>query len=258
MLHDLDEPFNDLKGLSSFIEEEWLRRSIAQLTDVWHDNRSQAIFAIVLETESNRFNIFADALKEVRRYDVQLSKHVIEMEEFEVTSKLDRQKVLNGNSKALIDEEKYRKSSKRKFEQITERLVHAARTAQQHCEGGFHIDLLQLSAQGQDLLRGKIQDRIELMHLHTTTHGTRRWSGDKHCLGQEASNDENVLNGNRDNESTCSRPRSPQKTHSRSKSPIKKVPPQEGVSSPKQRSFRREKESSKETTNPFTSLLAKV
>ena len=36
-----------------------------------------------------------------------------------------------------------------------------------------------LSSQGQALLRGKgnWQERVELMHLHTTTHGTRRWSG---------------------------------------------------------------------------------
>jgi hypothetical protein len=43
-----------------------------------------------------------------------------------------------------------------------------------------------LSSQGQALLRGKgnWQERVELMHLHTTTHGTRRWSagGDKESL----------------------------------------------------------------------------
>ena len=45
--------------------------------------------------------------------------------------------------------------------------------------GPVAVDFSCLSTQGQALLRGKghWQERVELMHLHTTTHGTRRWSG---------------------------------------------------------------------------------
>jgi hypothetical protein len=32
-----------------------------------------------------------------------------------------------------------------------------------------------LGTQSQSLLKGKNREKIELMHLHTTTHGTRRW-----------------------------------------------------------------------------------
>jgi hypothetical protein len=46
--------------------------------------------------------------------------------------------------------------------------------------GPVNLDYSCLSSQGQALLRGKghWQEKIELMHLHTTTHGTRRWSGE--------------------------------------------------------------------------------
>lgn len=42
------------------------------------------------------------------------------------------------------------------------------------------LDLSQLSPQGQGLLKSKglqeYKEKLELMHLHTTTHGTQRWS----------------------------------------------------------------------------------
>lgn len=48
------------------------------------------------------------------------------------------------------------------------------------------IDLSWLSLQAQALLRGKgavYKEKLELMHLHTTTHGTRRWSDDSDTQG---------------------------------------------------------------------------
>ena len=109
---------------------------------------------------------------------------------------LFRIKLLSGSSKALIEEEKFRKNGKRKYEQITERMIAIFNVLEQlnakdgssspvpgSQSSGFmpHIpvDFSCLSSQGQALLRGKghWQDRVELMHLHTTTHGTRRWSG---------------------------------------------------------------------------------
>jgi hypothetical protein len=296
MLADLDEPMSDLTGLMKFIEEGWLNDVISSLNNMWHENRSQVIFAIVLGAELNRFNIFIDALKDVKRYDIQLSKHVVEMEDFEIASKQDRQKMLTGNSRGLMEEEKFRKNGKRKFEQITERLVQAARSAQTHSDG-MHMDISHLSQQGQDLLRGKIQERIELMHLHTTTHGTKRWSGDKISLMAEndSTNDENVLN-NQDthqrgprsltvsthHKSSSSPPAAAHKVHSRSRSPqprgrntSPKRPNTTGndnkLSSPKEKSSSRNRTGGKKepvlvegfpreaalSSNPFDSLLNK-
>ena len=101
---------------------------------------------------------------------------------------------MSGNSKALIEEEKFRKTGKRKYEQITERMIAVAAILEQLAAandgsssplpggstgGSVPVDFSCLSSQGQALLRGKghWQERVELMHLHTTTHGTRRWSG---------------------------------------------------------------------------------
>jgi hypothetical protein len=52
---------------------------------------------------------------------------------------------------------------------------------------GFHgtfspdMSALGLSKVAKDLLRGKVTERSELMHLHTTTHGTKRqaWEGEE-------------------------------------------------------------------------------
>ena len=45
------------------------------------------------------------------------------MKDFEAASKQDRMKLLSGNSKALVEEEKFRKAGKRKYEQFTERII---------------------------------------------------------------------------------------------------------------------------------------
>lgn len=132
-----------------------------------------------------------------------------------------------GNSKALIEEEKFRKASKRKYEQLSEKIVSsygqlqgllsgqavassvpvpmpvlAPKTQQQqqpqtvvpfastsavahkpHFGDSLCVDVAVdctafLSSQAQSLVRGKAKEKVELMHLHTTTHGTRRWSGE--------------------------------------------------------------------------------
>jgi hypothetical protein len=162
--------------------------------------------------------------------------------------------------------------------------VQAARTAQQHSDG-MHMDISHLSQQGQDLLRGKIQERIELMHLHTTTHGTKRWSGDK--VAFDASmlpNDENVLNNQERGLSKGKlvsvpvQKSSPPQARSRSKSPVPKassptarnrpktadnklLSPRE-KSTPKSRTLKKEmegfpREAPTTSHNPFDSLLNK-
>jgi hypothetical protein len=122
-----------------------------------------------------------------------------------------------GNSKALVEEEKFRKNGKKKYEVLSERLVTLAATlhtgihhphssATSSSRGGTSlispflvtVDAASvfsvLSSQAQSLIRNSsnghnsraVQERLELMHLHTTTHGTRRWSGDKDTLEREA------------------------------------------------------------------------
>jgi len=280
MLNDLDEPISELVGLSKFIEEAWLNDVIASLNNVWQDNRSQVIFAIVLGTELNRFNIFVDSLKDIKKFDTLLTEQVTTMEDFEIISKQNRQKVLSGSSKALMEEEKFRKAGKRKFAQITERLVQAARTAQQHSDG-MHMDISHLSQQGQDLLRGKIQERLELMHLHTTTHGTKRWSGDKMSLNELDTlsvNDENVMNNQERDQPRGKVGGSVSRSRSKSPPPLPKasspvvrnrpktadnklLSPKE-KSTPKSRTLKKElegfpREQGNTSSNPFNSLLNK-
>lgn len=103
-----------------------------------------------------------------------------------------------GPSKQLIEEENFRKNGKQKFTQLSEKLLQTVHLVQNASEG-LAIDYSKLSSQGQDLLKGNFQNRLELMHLHTTTHGTKRWSGDKETLKEGTENNENSntnMNGN--------------------------------------------------------------
>lgn len=115
-----------------------------------------------------------------------------------------------GNSKLLIEEEKFRKNGKRKYEQLSEKLLQAAQMVH-HYGDGFHVDCSKLSLACQDLLKGKFQDRLELMHLHTTTHGLKRWSGDKETF---------LVDQNENSENSVSNAMTPLPRH---KSPVKSV-----------------------------------
>jgi hypothetical protein len=103
------------------------------------------------------------------------------MDDFESQSKQNRQRLLTGNSKALVEEEKFRKTSKRKYETVTEKMSLVISSIQllgveQHING-VTVDVSQLSQhltpQGLDILNGKMQEKIELMHLYTSTHGKK-------------------------------------------------------------------------------------
>lgn len=137
-------------------------------------------------------------------------------------------KLLSGNSKALMEEEKFRKIGKRKYEQITERMIALAAILEQlaavndgssspvpggPATGFVPVDFSCLSSQGQALLRGKghWQERVELMHLHTTTHGTRRWSGG----GDKEADSETSPKGSSDNTFSTAAPAN--SSHSRSR-----------------------------------------
>lgn len=180
---------------------------------------------LVLRAELGRLTQVAESLRELQRVDTQLTKHVTEMEEFEQQSKADRAKVLagasifniyfsnfpnphvpnpsfpppfiatfhiffksTGNSKLLVEEERYRKNGKKKYEALCERLLHtgglllllARPDKAVPGELDVALDFGSLSAQAQGLLKSRglaeHRERLELMHLHTTTHGTQRWS----------------------------------------------------------------------------------
>lgn len=160
---------------------------------------------MVLQIELNRVQYLDSAVKELKRLDSSLTKHIKEMEDFESTSKQNRNKVLSGkwhgaknfmihalpffmvnlgSSKALIEEEKFRKTGKRKYEHIVEKLTVAFYQAQYYM-ASTKSDLLSSPVLGLSHTaiaaikgKGKSTERTELMHLHTTTHGTKRWSGD--------------------------------------------------------------------------------
>lgn len=78
---------------------------------------------------------------------------------------------------------------------MSEKLIQTARDVESISDG-LPINFSKIGSQSQDLLRGKFQERTELMHLHTTTHGTRRWSGDKESLEINPEYNENSGNTN--------------------------------------------------------------
>jgi hypothetical protein len=132
--------------------------------------------AIILTSETKRINAYSEALRDMNRHDASLRKHIADMESFESNSSQNREKLLSGNSKHLLEESKTRESNKHKYARISEKLIKSAHAANE-CSPGIALDISKLSTSAQDLLRGKIQERTELMHLHSTTHGVRRWSG---------------------------------------------------------------------------------
>jgi len=117
---------------------------------------------------------------------------------------------LIGSSKALLEEEKFRKNGKKRYEALAERLTAAGVSLLGLVQGqgqgqgqgqelGYAlswfelvVDFSGLSMQAQGLLRSQsnahgrahggagavARDKAELMHLHTMAHGTRRWSDD--------------------------------------------------------------------------------
>lgn len=78
-----------------------------------------------------------------------------------------------GNSKLLMEEEKFRKNGKKKYEQITDKMLQVYQklislNQNTSTSGGIDIkiDHTQLSSSGQALLKDKkFKEKIELMHL---------------------------------------------------------------------------------------------
>lgn len=192
-LTSLDEIVSAAHEFVLFIDELWLKDIANEFRNMWSVHRSSTLHVMLLLSEANRMDKYLECMREMQKYDSQLVKHIHEMEEFENASKQDRMKVLSGNSKALVEEEKFRKSGKRKYEMLTEKLVQMAHQTQQYTEDGVLLTT-SLSAHAQNVLKGKVNERIELMHLHTTTHGTRRWSGERDLEDEKKQSENRVAN----------------------------------------------------------------
>ena len=76
-----------------------------------------------------------------------------------------------------MEEEQYRKKSKKAYEHLAEKIT-AAYGALSREVGSVQLAGLGLGHHSIGLIRGLGAERLELMHLHTMTHGTRRWSGE--------------------------------------------------------------------------------
>lgn len=164
-----------------------------------------------LAEELARLQGVCEAQRELVKADVALTKHVVEMEEFEEKSKEGRAKALSGeyllffsssmiqvsctrqnlivmslyhflsgNSRLLVEEEKFRKTGKKKYEVLSEKMLQLfarlnSLTSGNNASGAAvpHIDvrptLAALSAKGKGLLKGRFKERIELMHLQLST-----------------------------------------------------------------------------------------
>ena len=57
---------------------------------------------MALQVELNRIQSLDMAVKEVKRLDTLLGKHIKEMEDFETTSKQNRNKVLSGTNSLIV------------------------------------------------------------------------------------------------------------------------------------------------------------
>jgi hypothetical protein len=74
-----------------------------------------------------------------------------------------------------VEEEKFRKAGKKKYEQLSERMLQLFARLNALTSGlpGPHIDarpnLDGLSAKGRGLLKGRFKEKIELMHLQLST-----------------------------------------------------------------------------------------
>jgi hypothetical protein len=168
-----------------FMEEPWVRRSIEGVIEAWAQNSGNVLRMLALQAELGRMQALDGAVREAQRLDGLLVRHIREMEDFESSSKLNRAKLLSGSSKALVEEEKFRKTGKRKYEHVVEKLTAAFMQVQYHMltpkPDLLTSSVLKLSSTAVAAVRGKSTkstERTELMHLHTTTHGTKRWSGD--------------------------------------------------------------------------------
>lgn len=201
-----EEVSEELTAMSMFVEENWIQQHINDIIKSWSSipcddlevtNASSpvslrilSIETFALKMELKRLENVSECFQELKSTDMSLIKHITELEEFEHTSKENRAKALSGNSKLLIEEEKFRKNAKKKFEMITEKMVQLYAKLNVLASGGYQqisasvlssptptdsgafievkIDISGFSVQGQTLLKGGVsKEKVELMRLHT-------------------------------------------------------------------------------------------
>ena len=218
VLENMDTLLTELSTVALCTEEPWLRLALHEWAQDWDpkgprtvndvgeeimEGRECVRQAILLHAECIRLETLQSAQRLLISHDEQLMRHILDMEEFEAASKQDRGKILKGSSTALLAEEKYRRNGKKKYETITGHIFSAGSTLQTLIAGAaagsieVSVDLSMLSSKAHELLRGKKvlhHERLELMHLHTINHGTRRWSneGEDDVVVGGGGNDENV------------------------------------------------------------------
>jgi hypothetical protein len=177
----------ELEEVVMFADEDWLRAGVQGIAKTWATHRQEISRAMVRQMELTRLLAVESAVRELRRVDGQLNKHIRDMEDFESTSKQNRSKLLSGNSKALVEEEKFRKLGKKKYEHITEKLFAAyiqvmttLPPSSAKYDALIATPTLSLSVTAQSAIkaRGKLTEKTGLMHLHTTTHVPRQTSSD--------------------------------------------------------------------------------
>jgi kinesin family protein 4/21/27 len=187
VLKTIEEVVEELQGMEAFVEENWLQLRISHLlrtllpteNDVVNIRAREILY---LKTEKARLETLRETMSELQRTDAYLVKHMTELEEFEERSKADRVKALSGNSKMLIEEEKFRKAGKKKYESISEKMFALYAKVQSLAANSnvttgdavlvapleVRVSISSLSGPGQCLLRGGVsKERVELMRLHT-------------------------------------------------------------------------------------------
>lgn len=116
----MNEAIAELASMADFVDELWLSSALEDLDCVWSgssaaematwsdseprgpaegDNVCSKEFTrrcIVLRAELSRLTTIHEGLRSLKQLDAQLSRHVTDMEEFEINSKHDRAKLLAG------------------------------------------------------------------------------------------------------------------------------------------------------------------
>lgn len=215
MLQVFSDFFEECSNMVVFLEEGWIQSALLSLLTYWKQSIHHSSYYAELSTysefhvryslqdifyqtsflysESQRLQNIYETFLEMKKQDTALIKHIQELEEFENQSNKDRAKVLlSGNSKLLMEEEKYRKNAKKKYEVISEKLVNifqklinlttsttspindgSSSDANFVANSGImiecKIDLNCFSQYTQSILKNGIQkEKLELIRLHTS------------------------------------------------------------------------------------------
>ena len=99
--NELNDIISEMEGIEMFLEESWLRSLVRTFTTSWSKTGKESLRrnirdVVLLKDELKRVLQTIEVFRELVKIDKQLSKHVSEMEDFELASKQDRAKALSG------------------------------------------------------------------------------------------------------------------------------------------------------------------